>query len=202
MNKQSGQQKIGYFIKTLREQRGLTQGEFAKALFTSQSAVARMEAGKQNFTTAQLIKISGILRHKIVSVDHSLDFEIEGGRKLFGEITTNTSKNGALGLFCAALLNKNTTTLHGIPRIEEIYRLIEIFQSLGISVEWTGPRSVKINPPKNISFANLNKASASKIRSVLMMIGAIIHQQKHFQIPHAGGCKMGERTIAAHRYGL
>ncbi len=199
---ETSQQKIGYFIKNLRENKGLTQGEFAKALNTSQSAVARMEAGKQNFTTGQLIKISGILHHKIVSVDHSLDFEIEGGRKLSGEITTNTSKNGALGLFCASLLNKNTTTLHGIPRIEEIYRLIEIYQSLGISVEWTGPRSVKITPPKVISFENLNKTSASKIRSILMIIGAIVHQKQHFQIPHAGGCKMGERTIAAHRYGL
>lgn len=198
----SSQQKIGYFIKTLRENKGMTQEEFAKALNTSQSAVARMEAGKQNFTTGQLIKLSSVLHHKIVSVDRSLDFEIEGGRKLSGWITTNTSKNGALGLFCASLLNKSTTTLHGIPRIEEIYRLIEIYHSLGISVEWIGQRSVKITPPKKIAFDKLNKASASKIRSVLMMIGALIHQEKHFQIPHAGGCKMGERTIAAHRYGL
>jgi UDP-N-acetylglucosamine 1-carboxyvinyltransferase len=35
-----------------------------------------------------------------------------------------------------------------------------------------------------------------------MMIGALIHFEKNFKIPHAGGCKMGQRTIAAHRYGL
>jgi UDP-N-acetylglucosamine enolpyruvyl transferase len=54
-------------------------------------------------------------------VDNTTDFEIKGGHKLSGSIATNTSKNGALGLFCASLLNKNVTTLHGIPRIQEIY---------------------------------------------------------------------------------
>jgi len=196
------QQKIGYFIKTLREQKGLTQDEFAKALETSQSAVARMEKGDQNFTTGQLVKMSEILGHRILSVDRSTDFEIKGGEKLSGEITTNTSKNGALGLFCASLLNKNATTLHGIPRIEEIHRIIEIFNSLDISVEWIGANSVKITPPKNIDLSKINKGSAGKIRSVLMMIGSLIHHQDHFTIPHAGGCKMGQRTIAAHRYGL
>jgi UDP-N-acetylglucosamine 1-carboxyvinyltransferase len=197
-----GQQKIGYFIKALREQKGLTQDEFAKALSTSQSAVARMEKGDQNFTTAQLIKVSEILHHRIVSVDTSTDFEIKGGNKLSGSIATNTSKNGALGLFCASLLNKNTTILHGIPRIEEIYRITEIFQSLGISVEWVGDNSIKIIPPKKFNLASMNSGSAGKIRSVLMMIGSLIHHEKHFTVPHAGGCKMGQRTIAAHRFGL
>jgi len=198
----AGQVKIGHFIKTLREAKGLTQGQLAKALATSQSAVARMEKGDQNFTTGQLIKISDILHHKIVSVNPSTDFEIEGGRKLSGSIVTNTSKNGALGLFCASLLNKNVTVLHGIPRIEEIARLIEIFHSLKIGVEWIGPNSVKITPPKKLALDSLDKVSASKIRSSLMMIGSLIHLEKQFTIPHAGGCKMGERTIAAHRFGL
>lgn len=46
---QSEHQKIGKFIKKLREQRGMTQEAFAKALKTSQSAVARMEKGERNF---------------------------------------------------------------------------------------------------------------------------------------------------------
>ncbi len=48
------QKKIGLFIKDLREQRGLTQAVFAKELGTSQSAVARMEAGGQNFSTQKI----------------------------------------------------------------------------------------------------------------------------------------------------
>lgn len=130
------------------------------------------------------------------------DFQIVGGRKLKGIIQTNYSKNGAMGLFCASLLNKNITTLHGIPRIEEISRIIEIFESIGIKVEWIGKNSVKITPPKKFKLSNIDMKSAGRIRSVLMMIGSLIHSEKKFNIPHEGGCKMGQRTIAAHRYGL
>lgn len=130
------------------------------------------------------------------------DFRIVGGRKLSGKIETNTSKNGALGLFCASLLNKETSTLHGIPKIEEIARIIEIFESIGVKIEWVGKHSVTITPPKKFTLDKMNGDSASRIRSVLMMIGALIHFDKKFHIPHAGGCKMGQRTIAAHKYGL
>ncbi len=130
------------------------------------------------------------------------DFKIIGGRKLSGTIETNTSKNGALGLFCASLLNKQPTILHGIPKIEEISRIIEIFESIGVKIKWLDKHSVLIKPPKKFQLSKINKNSASRIRSILMMIGAIVHFDKKFQIPHAGGCKMGQRTIAAHRYGL
>ncbi|MCX6701618.1 MAG: UDP-N-acetylglucosamine 1-carboxyvinyltransferase [Candidatus Zambryskibacteria bacterium] len=130
------------------------------------------------------------------------DFQIIGGKKLSGMIQTNTSKNGALGLFCASLLNKQSTTLHDIPRIEEISRIIEIFESIGVKIEWIKHNSVKITPPKKFSLKKIDKNSSSRIRSVLMMIGALIHFEKEFEMPHAGGCKMGQRTIAAHRYGL
>ena len=130
------------------------------------------------------------------------DFRIIGGKKLSGSIQTNTSKNGALGLFCASLLNKQQTILHGIPNIEEISRIIEIFESIGVKVEWIKKNTVKITPPKKFKLSNIDKNSSSRIRSILMMIGALIHHENKFQIPHAGGCKMGGRTIAAHRFGL
>jgi len=130
------------------------------------------------------------------------DFRINGGKKLSGTIQTNTSKNGALGLFCASLLNKKPTILHGIPRIEEISRIIEIFESIGVKIEWIQNNSVRISPPKKFRLDNIDKNSSARIRSVLMMIGALIHFEKKFKIPHAGGCKMGQRTIGAHRYGL
>lgn len=143
---------------------------------------------------------------KTVKKGETDDFQIVGGRKLTGSIETNTSKNGALGLFCASLLNKNKTTLHGIPRIEEIFRIIEIFESIGIKVKWhndkTGKNSVTITPPKKFNLKNIDKKASARIRSILMMMGALIHFENEFEIPHAGGCKMGQRTIAAHRYGL
>ena len=130
------------------------------------------------------------------------DFEIEGGHKLSGSIITNASKNGAMHLFATALVNRGKTTLKNIPRIEEVSRFVEIFRSLGIKVVWIGKNTLTIEPPKTFSFSHINSRSTGKIRSALMLIGPLSNRLKSFKLPHIGGCQMGERTIAAHRYAL
>jgi len=202
MKKQTEQQKIGYFIKEMRERRGMTQEAFAKELGTSQSSVPRMEKGEQNFTTELLSKISKVLDHQIVAINDSIDFQVNGGKKLNGSIKTNFSKNGSVGLLCASLLNKGTTTLHGIARIEEVNRVIEILESIGVQVKWIDKNTVVINPPKELKLENINVDSAISTRSVLMLIGPLIHKLSSFSIPHASGCNLGKRTISAHVYAL
>ncbi|MEI6280500.1 MAG: UDP-N-acetylglucosamine 1-carboxyvinyltransferase [bacterium] len=200
--KETEQQKIGFFIKELRERRGLTQEEFAKELGTSQSSVPRMEKGEQNFTTELLSKISSILEHKLVCINDSIDFQVNGGKKLSGSIKTNFSKNGSVGLLCASLLNKGITTLHGIARIEEVNRVIEILESIGVQVKWQSQNTVALTPPKQFKLQNINVSSAVKTRSVVMLIGPLIHHLTSFSLPHAQGCNLGKRTIAAHTYAL
>src|SRR3989344_6346908 len=157
MKKQTEQQKIGYFIKELREHRGMTQEQFAKALNTSQSSIPRMEKGEQNFTTEFLLKISSVLDHQIISVNDSIDFQVNGGKKLSGTIKTNFSKNGSVGLLCAALVNSGTTTLHGIARIEEVFRVIEILESIGVVVKWLDHNTLTIKPPKQFNVKGINR---------------------------------------------
>ncbi len=132
----------------------------------------------------------------------SIDFQVVGGKKLHGSITTNFSKNGSVGLLCASLLNSGTTTLHGIARIEEVYRVIEILESIGVKVKWIKQNTLTIKPPKKFDLKNINVESAIRTRSVVMLIGPIIHKLNSFKIPHAAGCNLGKRTIAAHIYAL
>ncbi len=198
----SPHKQIGYFVSELRRKRGLSQKTFAEMLGTSTSTVARMEAGEQNMSTTQLVKISEVLNHNILSLKEGIDFEIEGGKKLHGSIDTNTSKNGALHLMCASLINKGTTILHAVPRIEEIFRMVEVFESIGVDIEWSKRNTLRIVPPKSFKLASINGSSASRMRSVLMIIGAMAHHKTKFSLPHAGGCDMGERTIAAHKHVL
>ncbi len=202
MQNGDNQKAIGSFIRKLREKRSLTQGELAERLNTSQSAVARIETGKQNLTAGELLKIGDALDHKIVSLTDSIDFRIHGGKKLHGSISTNPSKNGAMGLLCAALLNKGTTTLHGIPRIEEVNRMLEILVGLGVKCRWLDKQSLEIVPPAKFDKAGLLHPSVANVRSSIMLIPAMAHYLKNFSLLHTGGCKMGERTISAHRYGF
>ncbi|TSC81857.1 MAG: UDP-N-acetylglucosamine 1-carboxyvinyltransferase [Parcubacteria group bacterium Gr01-1014_20] len=194
--------KIGQFITELREQAGLTQEELAEALSTSQSAVARMEKGEQNFSTEMLSKISRVLNREIITLSTgAINFKIEGGQKLSGTITTNTSKNSAVSLLSASLLNNGKTTLKGMPRIEEVFRIIEVLDSLGVNTKWDG-NDLEINPPKEISLEKINSESANKTRSVLMLLGPLSHIFSKFTLPHAGGCHLGQRTVRPHLYAL
>ncbi len=137
-----------------------------------------------------------------VQSNSSIDFEVNGGKKLSGTIKTNFSKNGSVGLLCASLLNKGKTTLHGIARIEEVYRVIEILESIGVKINWINQNSIQIIPPVKFKLENINVESAVKTRSVVMLMGPMIHFLKSFSLPHAQGCSLGKRTIAAHTYAL
>ncbi|MEK7180781.1 MAG: UDP-N-acetylglucosamine 1-carboxyvinyltransferase [Patescibacteria group bacterium] len=196
------QQKIGHFITELREQAGLTQEDLANALSTSQSAVARMESGEQNFSTEMLSKISRVLNREIITLaSGAINFQIEGGHKLSGIIETNTSKNSAVALLSASLLNRGKITLKGMPKIEEVFRIIEVLESLGVSAKWDS-NNLEITPPKEISLEKINSESANKTRSVLMLLGPLSHLLPKFTLPHAGGCKLGRRSVRPHLYAL
>lgn len=196
------QRKIGKLIEQLREKSNLTQAQLAKALGTSQSAVARMEDGEQNFTLEMLSKVSDVLGKDIVTAGKgSIDFEIEGGRKLSGTVATKTSKNAAVGLLCAALLNRGKTLLKHMPKIEEVKRLIEVLESIGVSVRWIGD-DLEIVPPKKFALEKMNIESAIKTRSIIMFIGPLLHHLKQFSLPQVGGCKLGSRTVRPHFYAL
>lgn len=193
---------IGERITKIRERKGITQAALAKKISTTQSAVARIESGRQNVSTETLDKIGRALGQSIISLSPgNVNIQIDGGKKLSGTIETNSSKNGAVGLLCASLLNKGTTTLHHMPRIEEVHRIIEVLESIGVKIEWQN-NSLKITPPKKLDLKNIDQEAAKKTRSIVMFIGPLIHLFKNFSLPQTGGCKLGSRTVRPHFYAL
>lgn len=196
-------EKIGYLISQVRQERGFTQAEFARRLGTSQSAVNRMERGNQNLSLETLGRISDVLNRPLISLsDSSVNLRVEGGYELSGSIEVKTSKNAAVGLLAASLLNKGTTKLKRVPRIEEVNRLIEVLESLGVKVKWLPNNDLEIKPPAKLDIDNINAVSARKTRSVLMFLGPLMHLFKDFKLPYAGGCKLGERTVRPHLFAL
>lgn len=127
---------------------------------------------------------------------------ITGQKKLAGTLTTNTSKNAAVVLLNAALLNRGKTLLKNVARIEEVYRIIEVLQSLGVDVKWVNKVDILIKPPKKINLQKLNYESAIRTRSVLFLLATMISWQKKFLVPQPGGCRLGKRTVAPHLFAL
>lgn len=196
-------EKIGQLVYQLRQERGLTQAEFARRMGTSQSAINRIEHGKQNLSLETLGRISEVLQKPIITISgQSINFNIEGGHELSGTIETKTAKNSAVALLCASLLNKGCTKLINVPRIEEVNRIIEVLQSIGVSVKWFNHSSLEIKPPEKLDLSKMDALAARRTRSVIMLAGPLLHEFEEFSIPYAGGCKLGRRSVQAHLYAL
>lgn len=204
MENSSYSSKVGTLIQETRQVRGMTQAQLAKALGTSQSAINRIEKGGQNISLDMLNRISDVLSSQIVTLNHpgSVNFRIEGGHQLSGRITAKTSKNAAVALLCASLLNRGTTTLRHVARIEEVNRILEVLNSIGVKTRWFGDNDLEIIPPATLKLENMDVEAARKTRSIIMFLGPLMHRHKEFKIPYAGGCSLGERTVEPHLNGL
>ena len=62
-------------------------------------------------------------------------FVIEGGHVLRGEVTPQGAKNEALQIICAVLLTPEKVTIHNVPQIIDVIRLIDILRQMGVKVE-------------------------------------------------------------------
>lgn len=200
----SYKQRIGTLIQETRINRGMTQSELAATLGTSQSAINRIEKGGQNVSLEMLARIGEVLSSEIVSLNTSgPNLQVNGGKKLSGSVEVKTSKNAAVGLLCAALLNKGTTTLRRVARIEEVNRIIEVLNSIGVKTKWIdGTNDLVITPPVHLKLENIDVEAAKKTRTVIMFLGPLLHQYKSFRLPYAGGCNLGKRTVEPHMVGL
>ncbi len=201
MKQKTYQEEIGAIITNLRREKGITQGELAKMIGTSQSAVHRIEKGDQNTSLEMIKKISSALGHQILAVSDSSfqSYRINGGKTLSGSITVNSSKNAGVALLCAALLNRGRTTLRKLARIEEVFRIIEVLESIGVKCRWVNrQKDLEIVPPREIKLDEMDLDAARKTRSVLMLMGPLLHFYREFALPYAGGCSLGTRTVEPH----
>lgn len=193
--------RIGTLIRDARRHKGMTQSDLAELLGTSQSAVTRIEQGKQNLSLDMLAKIGDALDSEFVSVGHSgpQHLRIVGGQKLTGSIDVKTSKNAAVALLCASLLNRGRTTLRNLARIEEVNRILEVLASIGVRTRWLPDSSdLEIIPPAELNLDNIDVAAARRTRTVIMFLGPLLHELESFQLPYAGGCDLGTRTVEPH----
>ena len=195
------QQVIGDTIERIRLEKEWTQGDLAKAVGTSQSAIHRIEKGRQNISLEMIKKLSEALGTQILSINDSAsqNFRIMGGKELSGEITVNTSKNAAVGLLCASLLNGGRTVLKRVARIEEVFRIIEVLESIGVKCHWQNRhRDLEIISPRELKLDEMDIEAARKTRSIIMFLGPLLHRYGRFRIPYAGGCSLGTRTVEPH----
>ena len=89
-----------------------------------------------------------------------------------------------------------------MARIEEVNRIIEVLNSIGVKTRWLENNDLEISPPARLKLADMDVAAAKRTRTVIMFLGPLLHQYKEFKLPFAGGCNLGTRTVEPHMSGL
>ncbi|MBW9208932.1 UDP-N-acetylglucosamine 1-carboxyvinyltransferase [Mumia sp. zg.B21] len=197
--------RIGNLIRDARKHRGMTQADLANLLKTSQSAVNRIEQGQQNLSLEMLARVGAALDSEFVALGTSgpSHLRVAGETKLSGAIDVKSSKNAGVALLCAALLNEGRTTLRKVARIEEVNRLLEVLQSIGFKTTWIGDEGdLELIPPASLDLSSIDAEAARRTRSIIMFLGPLMHREQSFELPYAGGCDLGTRTVEPHMTAL
>ncbi len=132
-------------------------------------------------------------------------FVIKGGKKLKGDIYPQGAKNEALQILCAVLLTPEQITIHNIPNIRDVNKLIDLLASIGVKVEKLNESSYTFKAD-HIDFDYLHteeyREKSTSLRGSIMMIGPLLARFGKGYIPKPGGDKIGRRRVDTHFIGF
>ncbi|MEM1258484.1 MAG: UDP-N-acetylglucosamine 1-carboxyvinyltransferase [Bacteroidota bacterium] len=132
-------------------------------------------------------------------------FKIEGGKQLQGEITPQGAKNEALQILCAVLLTPEKVTVHNIPDIVDVNKLIFLLEDLGVKIQKRGKGSYTFKADDvNLDFLQSNqfKQDGRGLRGSIMLVGPLLGRFGKGYIPKPGGDKIGRRRLDTHFEGF
>ncbi len=124
-------------------------------------------------------------------------FVIRGGKKLGGTIEIKGYKNAATPIIAAALLTDKECIIKNIPRIGDVFRMVEILKSMGVGISWIGRDALRIKA-ENINPEKMDFKAVSRMRSSILLLGPLLARCGKFKMPQPGGCVIGARPIGSH----
>ena len=132
-------------------------------------------------------------------------FEIQGGKKLKGEITPQGAKNEALQVINAILLTKEEVIINNIPDIIDVNKLINLLSTLGVKVNKIKKGSYSFKADNiDVDFLTTDefKQKGGSLRGSIMIIGPLLSRFGKGYIPKPGGDKIGRRRVDTHFIGF
>lgn len=121
---------------------------------------------------------------------------VRGLHRLEGEIRIQGSKNAVLPVMAASLLHKGTVKLDNVPKIQDVFCMMGILESLGCVCRWEG-HAVTIDAT-GVKESRIPEREAGKMRSSVMLLGPLLGRTGEAVGWYPGGCSIGERPIDLH----
>ncbi|MBW6440817.1 UDP-N-acetylglucosamine 1-carboxyvinyltransferase [Patescibacteria group bacterium] len=125
-------------------------------------------------------------------------FIINGGKSLRGKIDVKGSKNAATPILSACLLTKEECIIDNIPQINDVLKMIEILQSMGVEIKWLAKGKLRIKASDNVDPEKMNFEIVGHMRSSILLLGSLLARFKKFKIKQPGGCIIGARPVGVH----
>ena len=132
-------------------------------------------------------------------------FKIEGGHQLKGSIQPQGAKNEALQILCAVLLTPEQVTIHNIPNIIDVNKLIRLLEKLGVGVEQLSESTYTFQADAlNLEYLESAefKVDGAGLRGSIMIVGPLLTRFGKGYIPKPGGDKIGRRRLDTHFEGF
>lgn len=123
-------------------------------------------------------------------------YVIEGENELNGEVIISGSKNAALPILAASILNKGITKLYNVPNIHDTKIMLEILEILGCQIKKNSDKI--IIDSRNIKQFEIPENLMREMRSSVILAGAILGIHKKVRLSYPGGCDIGARPIDLH----
>ena len=132
-------------------------------------------------------------------------FEVQGGKKLKGEIIPQGAKNEALQIISAVLLTPEKVTINNIPDIVDVNLLIELLGDMNVKIE-RPQRDTCIFQANDVNIDFLHsetfRKKSGRLRGSVMFAGPMLSRFRKAFIPKPGGDKIGRRRLDTHIIGF
>ncbi|HVU06873.1 MAG TPA: UDP-N-acetylglucosamine 1-carboxyvinyltransferase [Candidatus Paceibacterota bacterium] len=116
-----------------------------------------------------------------------------GERVLSGDIRVAGAKNAALKIMASAALFDDHVELLNVPEIEDVNRMAELLEGVGMKIEKSAGKRRIILPAK--LDPDLPMGPATAMRSSIVLTGPMLSRMGRVSFPNPGGCSLGNRPI-------
>jgi UDP-N-acetylglucosamine 1-carboxyvinyltransferase len=128
-------------------------------------------------------------------------FEVNGGRKLSGDIIPQGAKNEALQIISAVMLTPEKVTIANIPDILDVNLLIELLGEMNVKIDRL-ERDTCIFQANDVDIDYLHserfRKKSGRLRGSVMLAGPMLARFRKAFIPKPGGDKIGRRRLDTH----
>jgi UDP-N-acetylglucosamine 1-carboxyvinyltransferase len=124
---------------------------------------------------------------------------VRGGRALSGQVLVSGNKNAVLPMLCATLLTDAQVTLHNVPDITDVRKLVAYFRQLGSEIDWNAASATMVLRHHNVGRLREAPALPEGMRSSLLLLPALLRRASRVHLHgNAQGCSLGIREIDPH----